>query len=618
MGKKMSVSKIVEINEDINTIFEELQKKMGYDTQIDNHKQLLKMLLKLLDTEIINYIKTENEKHFRNAIKIINLIESITTSCTFSEKDTHLFIFKQARLLIKITGLTAETLNNTIKTNLTHLKDKISNILFRNKDETKQSFYPQIGNLERILESQRILIIFNDNNEQQKDIRNKENQKLFIYILKKCFEHIEAQNDSIYQYLHILHILASQISDLKIDLSFFKRLETLKVRNLPPKFSIIINELENIMQNKTHNITPTEVMVKYDIKPKLTEESASQAKDFQLLIYKEANPVTITIDGTVRDSIKDDAISIRQERDGYTLGIHIADVGSFLKPKSQLDLNAQQTFKSIYLPNQIIHMIPPNISKQHLSLDKGKKRNAISLYVKLGKTGEIEDYYFTEETISIDHSLSYTSADRILQGEISISSDLDYSIKLLEYITSLLNNSQRNDYRFIKDIIHDISIVDRHYSEKIVHESMILYNRLLAEYLSKIGELPVIYRIHEKPEIPTLESLLKSPEKLDQDTITILGEFYPKAAYSLNNVGHFGLKLNTYSHSSAPIRRYTDIFMQRLYFLSKQDITASQLRQLEKEALDLVEYANKREKELRMFEEEYEEAYIKTLKPCDK
>ena len=150
MGKKMSVSKIVEINEDISTIFEELQKKMGYDTQIDNHKQLLKMLLKLLDTEIINYIKTENVKHFRNAIKIINLIESITTSCTFSEKDTHLFIFKQARLLIKITGLTNETLNNTIKTNLTHLKDKISNILFRNKDETKQSFYPQIGNLERI------------------------------------------------------------------------------------------------------------------------------------------------------------------------------------------------------------------------------------------------------------------------------------------------------------------------------------------------------------------------------------------------------------------------------------------------------------------------------------
>ena len=58
--------------------------------------------------------------------------------------------------------------------------------------------------------------------------------------------------------------------------------------------------------------------------------------------------------------------------------------------------------------------------------------------------------------------------------------------------------------------------------------------------------------------------------------------------------------------------------MQRLYFLSQQQLTIEQLKQLEKDAIDFVEYANKREKELKMFEEEYEEAYIKTFKPSEK
>lgn len=65
MGKKISVIKIIEINNDLDTIFIELQKKIGYDTRLDNHKQLIRMLFKILDTEITNYVKTEDEKIFQ-------------------------------------------------------------------------------------------------------------------------------------------------------------------------------------------------------------------------------------------------------------------------------------------------------------------------------------------------------------------------------------------------------------------------------------------------------------------------------------------------------------------------------------------------------------------------
>lgn len=105
MAKKISVSKIIETNSDLNIMLNELQKKIGYDTQIDNHKQLIRILFKLLDTEITNYVKTEDEINFSNALKIVSLLEMFTNNCIFSENDAHIHLYKQARLLIKITGL---------------------------------------------------------------------------------------------------------------------------------------------------------------------------------------------------------------------------------------------------------------------------------------------------------------------------------------------------------------------------------------------------------------------------------------------------------------------------------------------------------------------------------
>ena len=618
MGKKISVSKIIETNSDINIIFEELQKKMGYDTESDNHKQLIRMLFKLLDTEITNYVKTEEEKSFLNASKIITLIGKITSTTMFSENDAHLHLYRQARLLIKITGFIGEFLNEKMEVNLITLKERIGKIKFENEKELEKKFQTQIADLEKILEGKRLLKIIKENELNQIAAQNKENYRLFIQILKKCFNSIETKSEDIYYYLHMLHILENQTQSFEIDQVYYETLENLKRKKLPSKYAIILEEIDRILKRKHASNTPEEVIAKYDIATENSKESKKIEKNVQILSYKEVNPITISIDGDANETIKDDALSIRQEKDNYILGIHITDVGNFIIPNSPLDLSVKQKFKSIYLPNLVIHAIPQNISREYLSLEQGRKRNVISLYATINKKGEIEEYSFREETLIINQNLSYTIADKILRRQTSSRCELDYNLKLLEHVTSLLNNSQRNEYRFIKELIREIKTDDDPYSEKIVSESMILYNRLLAEYLSKIDNLPVIYRIHEKPETPSIEQLMQRKNTISEDFITILKEYYPKASYSLENIGHYGLRLDTYSHCSSPIRRYTDIFMQRLYFLSKQQLSIDELKQLEKDAIAFVEYANQKEKELKLFQDEYEQAYIKTFKPSDK
>ena len=618
MGKKISVIKIIEMNNDLDTIFIELQKKIGYDTQLDNHRQLIRMLFKLLDTEITNYVKTEDEENFSNALKISSLLEQITSTCAFSENDAHLHLHKQARLLIKITGLIGEFLNEDIEANLIILKEKINKIKFENEKKLEKKFKSQIANLERILERKKLLNLLKNNGNNQTIIEGEEGYNLFIQILNKCFECIEIQSEDIYYYLHLLHFLENQTEYKKIDSLLLKKVDELKSKQLPEKYQIMLKEIENILNKNKANNSPEEVLKKYDVDNRTKSETSKQQKDFQILTYKEVEPIVLSIDGDAIETIKDDALSIKREKDGYILGVHITNVGNFIIPNSSLDLNAKQKYKSLYLPNQAIHMISPTISKQYLSLEEGQKRNVISLYAKINKSGEIEHYYFVPETITVKQNLSYFYADSVLRREITPSTDLDYNLKLLEQVTLLLNNSQRTEYQLMKELIKEITTEENPYSEKIISESMILYNRLFPKYLSNFSDLPIVYRVHEKPQMPSLDAIVQDANLLNKDLFTILKEYYPRAFYSLDNTGHYGLKLDTYSHSSSPIRRYTDIFMQRLYFLSQQQLTIEQLKQLEKDAIDFVEYANKREKELKMFEEEYEEAYIKTFKPSEK
>ena len=615
MGKKVSVIKIIEENDDLNIILEELQKKLNYNISMDNSKQLIRLLFKLLDTEVTDYVKTQDENDFSNALKIIALLDKTVASSTFSENDAHLYYYKQARLIIKLTGLIGEFLNEEMEDNLNEIKERLNLLNFKNEKEISKKFNSQISDLEKVLEGKRVLKICETEKQLEQEKQNIENGKMFMKLLEKCFECIETESDDIYYYLHLLNVLKSQIEVPDIDPVYFEQLKSLKKSNKSTRYKIILSEIEYIMKNKHKVNSPSDTMAKYQIETDLACSDISSAQSIQILTYKQVSPITFTIDSDSLETIKDDALSIKREKDGYTLGVHITNVGNFILPNSPLDKTIYKRFRSLYLPGQAIHLIPKEMSKAYLSLEAKMPRNVLSLYAKISKNGEVQSYTFSNETTSITHNLSYNLSDRILRRETTASEEIDYNLKLLEHITSLLENAQRSDYRNIKDLFREISTETPTLSEKIVSESMILYNSSLAEYLSRFDGLPVIYRVHEKPTASSIESIIKNHSNPSEDLITLLKEIYPKANYSLENVGHYGLKLPAYSHSSSPIRRYVDIHMQRLYSLSSKGLTVQELETLQKETEALVEYANKREKELKLFQDEYAHAYIKTFKP---
>ena len=618
MKKKLSLIKIIEETNELDEIIDSITKKIQDKSQNNKHKDLIRTLFITLDIEINAYVKTKDEKNFLNALKLTSILEEITTTCTFNINDAHLHLYKQARLLIKITRLIGTFLNDDIEEKLIILREQIDKIEFKTEKKLEKKFQPQISNLEKSLERKRLSKTLKDNESQKITEQLEEYYSIFLQIINKCFECIESKDNEIYYFLHLAHILREQIGERETYQLFTEKIENLKSTHLSKKYQIILNEIKNILKNKKNNNTPENILHKYEINSNPPKKMPNYLESLQILTPKEVNSIVLSIDGDAVETIKDDALSIKQEKDGYILGVHITNVGNFIIPNSSLDLNAKQKYKSLYLPNQAIHMISPTISKQYLSLEEGQKRNVISLYAKINKSGEIEHYYFVPETITVKQNLSYFYADSVLRREITPSTDLDYNLKLLEQVTSLLNNSQRTEYQLMKELIKEITTEENPYSEKIISESMILYNRLFPKYLSNFSDLPIVYRVHEKPQMPSLDAIVQDANLLNKDLFTILKEYYPRAFYSLDNTGHYGLKLDTYSHSSSPIRRYTDIYMQRLYFLSQQQLTIEQLKQLEKDAIDFVEYANKREKELKMFEEEYEEAYIKTFKPSEK
>ena len=616
MGKKVSVIKIVEENNDLNIILEELQKKLNYNVSMDNSKQLIRLLFKLLDTEITDYVKTQDENDFSNALKIIALLDKTVASGTFSKNDSRLYYYKQARLIIKLTGLIGEFLNEGMEDNLNLIKERLNLLDFKNEKEISKKFNSQISDLENVLEGKRVLKICEAGKQLEQEKQNAENAKMFMKLLEKCFVCVEAESDDIYYYLHLLHVLKSQIEVPEIDLAYFEQLKSLKKPNKSTRYKIILSEIEYIMKNKNKVNSLSDTMTKYQIETDFPCSDISSSPSIQILTYKQVSPITFTIDSDSLGTIKDDALSIKREKDGYTLGIHIINVGAFILPNSPLDKAIYNRFRSLYLPNQVIHMIPKEMSKSYLSLEAKIPRNVLSLYARISENGKVQSYTFSNETTSITHNLSYYLSDRILRRETTASGEIDYNLKLLEHVTSLLENAQKNDYRNIKELFGEDTNTDTlALSEKIVSESMVLYNSLLAEYLSQFDGLPVIYRIHEKPTASSIESIIKNHSNPSEDLITLLKEIYPKANYSLENIGHYGLKLPTYSHSSSPIRRYVDIYMQRLYSLSSKSLTVQELEALQKEAEALVEFANKREKELKLFQDEYEHAYIKTFKP---
>ncbi len=317
----------------------------------------------------------------------------------------------------------------------------------------------------------------------------------------------------------------------------------------------------------------------------------------------------VTIDG---DSAKDfdDAISLVENSDGtWTLGVHIADVSTYVLPGSPLDREAFARATSVYFPDRVVPMFPEVLSNGVLSLNPDEDRLARSVFAKIGTDGSVVDWSVTPSVIRSRKRMTYSEVHRCLAGEPSE----EYRpwgslLEELWRVAQLLRRRRMEKGSLDFDLPEPEIVLDlrgepvdilrspRYMSHQLIEEFMLLANTLVASRLSeRLGT--AIFRAHESPSPERIENLYSFLDSLGvtvvrhdpvtpRDLSMILEKTrgtaveHPvhyavlrslkQARYDERPLGHFGLAFSDYTHFTSPIRRYPDLVVHRLLSLSSQ------------------------------------------------
>jgi ribonuclease R len=314
---------------------------------------------------------------------------------------------------------------------------------------------------------------------------------------------------------------------------------------------------------------------------------------------------TVTIDGeTARDF--DDAISIEKIKTGYRLWVHIADVAHYVKENTLLDQEAYQRGTSVYLPDRAIPMLPTPLSNGICSLNPDVDRLTLTAEMDISSAGKVLAYDIYESVIKSAERMTYTAVREILvdkdPGQRKRYARLLPEFELMDELMEILRAKRikRGSIDFdlpepqivldLQGRLSDIIRAERNRAHQIVEEFMLAANETVASHVEEM-EVPFIYRIHEEPDedkitdlVDFLSSLginfpvekkLKSsylqkainqvkgtPEEVLVNTVVLRS--MKQARYSPENVGHFGLAAQSYTHFTSPIRRYPDLIVHRV------------------------------------------------------
>lgn len=345
---------------------------------------------------------------------------------------------------------------------------------------------------------------------------------------------------------------------------------------------------------------------------------------------------TVTIDG---ESAKDfdDAVSIRKNKKGFILWVHIADVSHYVKWDSPIDLEASNRATSVYFPDRVIPMLPPELSENICSLLPKTPRLTFTVEIHFSNSGDVREAKFYPSVIKTQERMTYTSVKRILidrdREEIERYGDLVEDFENMAELCEILKSKRirRGSLDFDlpePEILLDIkgdpqSIVraERNLAHFIIEEFMIAANEAVAEFLHSQG-IPSLYRVHEEPEHNKIQSIARIIRNLG----VIKGELKPKefsdlinlikgtdyeeivnylilrslkqARYSPENVGHFGLASSCYTHFTSPIRRYPDLVVHRILkeYLKRGKLSKQKIKLLEQRLPEIAVHSSKMER----------------------
>ncbi|MEZ5314801.1 MAG: ribonuclease R [Chlamydiales bacterium] len=325
----------------------------------------------------------------------------------------------------------------------------------------------------------------------------------------------------------------------------------------------------------------------------VTDEQILEREDLRKL-----DAFTIDPDGA-KDF--DDALSITKNKEGeYQLGVHIADVSYYVKSGTCLDQEAGKRCSSVYFPEKVLPMLPYELSSHLCSLKPKVNRLAVSVLMEFNPIGELKSYRITRSVIESKHRFTYKEAKEVLEGkrqnpffrELQLMRDLHSHLKTLRLSRGSIDFALPDTAIQVnnKGMPTKIEIVDYDVTHQLVEEFMLKTNEIVATHLHQEGK-PLTYRIHEEPNPENMKDFSFIAKQLgfciseqpdgkeiqslfDQIGTSPVGQFLAiqfirtmkMASYSLDNIGHYGLGLEHYTHFTSPIRRYIDLVVHRLLF----------------------------------------------------
>ena len=322
-----------------------------------------------------------------------------------------------------------------------------------------------------------------------------------------------------------------------------------------------------------------------------------------------SHEVVFTMDGADAKDL-DDAVSLRRLAGGrWLLGVHIADVSSYVLPKTPLDRAAMTRGTSVYFADEVIPMLPPALSNGACSLNAGEDKAALSAYLTLSPKGELLSCRVERTVINSRvrgvyaeiNELLASGGDAALRGKYrAVLPSLARMHELYRLLAARSDKRgamtlDRPEAEIVLDgrgVPTEIRRRERGDSERMIEQFMLLANEGVATLLNE-RNIPCVYRIHENPPPDKLASFLAYAHLLGLDTSSIdpartspreltallssareagISEAisYPllramsKASYSDAPKGHFGLGLSLYCHFTSPIRRLSDLATHRI------------------------------------------------------
>lgn len=332
----------------------------------------------------------------------------------------------------------------------------------------------------------------------------------------------------------------------------------------------------------------------------------------------------VTIDGEDAKDL-DDGVYAEAVDGGFFLGVYIADVSHYVKRNSALDKEAFERGTSIYPVDRVVPMLPKELSNGICSLNAGVDRLAMACEMKLDLSGRVVDYKIFPTVIHVFRRLSYTQVNKFLDGDKELS-DCAENLNALHKIHDLRHKirSERGAIDFdlpeMKIILNEagkpIEITKRiqTVAESIIEECMLLANETVAEHTLK-KKIASLYRVHELPnpeKVLTLNNLLahfslhinkgSEPREFQKILSKVKGmpaekvitsyalRTMQQARYSPENLGHFGIAAEFYTHFTSPIRRYPDLIVHRALRegnLKNLEEIARQSSERERRAIDI-------------------------------